>query len=78
MPENPPLSDPLPLPMGAVEARIRALEKIQADQTVVLESMEKRLTAAEKFILSAQEMAQKIHKKSGGFFGSMFRVEDEP
>lgn len=64
--------DPLPTPLGAIEARLRALEKIQSDQTAVMEGHEKRVTDLEGFVKMATETATRIQKKTGGLLGGMF------
>jgi len=62
----------LPIPAGALDDRVRALEKIQTDQTLVLGSLAERIKKLEEFVQVATQMAEKIKGKGGGFLSQFF------
>ena len=67
------MTDPLPTPMGGLEDRLSALEKIQKDQTTIVVDIDKRVKQLEEFAKQAQAIGEKLQKsKMGGLLGGLF------
>jgi hypothetical protein len=63
----------LPMPIGAIDDRVRAIEKIQQDQTLVMQALNARVEKLEELAKAAQSIAEKMQKSPmKGVLGSLF------